>query len=1629
MTTKPRTYLFVFLCLAGLDCGAGSGRCANFPQKTPTHDDRFASSQVDGAAHNSAQPVGAVRAFPKPEQPKTALEFPVNPATEDIFRARVFEEPVVPVGGTPGEIENAALAAALVEYSKRTIPDDFSSLSRFLEAYPQSPWAAALLTGLGLEYYNTAYYSRALDAWTRAWALAKDATGLRERAIGDRAAGELALMYARLGRMAELETLLKAVEGRVFVGSATEKITGAREGLWNMQNRPEISFRCGPLALHRIKMAAGPQPEAMQTIFESASTQKGMSLAQVAELSKKVGLNYQMACRVKGADFIVPSVVHWKVGHYAGLTRREGDRYLLEDPTFGNTVWATRAALEAETSGYFLMPPGPLPTGWRKVEAAEGETVWGKGVTSTSDARPIAPNDPKTNPGPCKGMAVSGVHLMQVNLSLSDEPVGYSPPVGPPVRFIVRYNDREGFQPLTFTYANFGRKWTCDWLSYITDNPQSPAADVNCYLRGGGVRTFTGFNTNTQTYAYEQFDQTLLKRLAPANYEMTFRDGSKLIFSRSDGAVGTSRKVFLTQVIDPSNNTVTLAYDSNLRITGITDAIGQTTTLTYGRTNDIYKITKVTDPFGRFAGFDYDNFGRLTNITDVIGLSSRFTYESTSDFINALITPYGTNTFIRGSAGTTRWLETLYSDGSRDRVEFNQATNAAVSASEPEPNLPKGMKTFNQYLYGRNTYYWSRTACATAYGDYTKAKIFHWLHTSDLTTCSGILESTKEALERRVWYNYPGQGSASIVGAAIVGDSRLPSLVGRVLDDSTTQLYSYGYNGFGHLTNAVDPLGRTFSYVYASNGIDLLEARMTRAGKNELLFSATYNARHLPLMTVDAAGQTNTFTYNSRGQLLAETNPKNETTSYTYDTNGYLIAVDGPLPGTNDVTTATYDAFGRVRTKTDVSGYTLTFDHDALDRITRITYPDATFSQITYQRLQPSVLRDRAGRGTLLEYDPLGQMTSRTDPLGRVTQFQWCRCGSLKSLTDAMGRTTKWHTDVQSRLIAKEYGDGSKVNYFYENATSRLREVVDEKGQRSQFTYNRDNTTHSISCANAAVPTPLVTYTYDPDYERTTSMTDGTGTTSYEHIPITSTPTLGAGQLASVDGPLPNDTITYGYDELGRRISTGINGVASTMVYDAAGRVTAETNALGVFTRAYDGSSGRVVLETFPNGQTTERSYSSVLEDKVLQGITHRIGATPISDFLYGHDIAANRIVNWSQQVGVQSPFIYDFGYDAVDQLLSVSVTNAGSLVNSFAYAYDWLGNRLSEQNGSSNYVATYNALNQINTSIAPGASRTNEWDAKNRLVAVNAGSTRTEFTYDGASRLHSIRQLTNGVQASLRRFVWCDDSICEERDASGSIATKRFFDQGVKIETGPGAGSYFYTRDHLGSVRELTDSSGAVRAHYAYDPFGRRTRVAGDLEADFGFTGMLVASEAGLSLARFRAYDAELGRWLSRDLLRNAEEKEGANLYAYVGNNPINLTDRLGLMPGTSCCQEDSEYLQKLRFQCSKALEIAARNCRWASQYTSEIAVEVCANQTKDAAEYCSRTLGLIPDQAKKLLTCMADNLCEPESCQAGSRGGGGSGGGSGPFGSAGHVTGPAGPKGPWFCNVMSGVFSKCYY
>jgi len=150
-----------------------------------------------------------------------------------------------------------------------------------------------------------------------------------------------------------------------------------------MQNRPDVSFRCGPLALGSILAYSDPTQDASPLVLGARSSTNGFSMSQLARLSLDLGMNYQMAFRSPGAGPILPAVVHWKAGHYASVLRKDGDRFLIHDHTFRAMLRMSAAALEEEASGYFLVPPGPLPTGWRPVSDREGGRIWARASFST----------------------------------------------------------------------------------------------------------------------------------------------------------------------------------------------------------------------------------------------------------------------------------------------------------------------------------------------------------------------------------------------------------------------------------------------------------------------------------------------------------------------------------------------------------------------------------------------------------------------------------------------------------------------------------------------------------------------------------------------------------------------------------------------------------------------------------------------------------------------------------------------------------------------------------------------------------------------------------------------------------------------------------------------------------------------------------------------------------------------------------------------------------------------------------------------------------------------------------------------------------------------------------------------
>jgi RHS repeat-associated protein len=1423
-----------------------------------------------------------------------------------VMQAAHFEEPLVPTAASSDE-ENAALLRALDTYRTQTAKDDFSPFTAFLNAYPKSAWRVALLADIGLLDYHYGYFSRAIDAWQDAWDEGRNSTDPRVKALVDRVAGELLIMHARLGHADALDKLFADIGDRKLTGQSLQDFSGARQGLWVFRNNPGIGYLCGPMALKNLLLALGRSQADVKFLDDYRSGPNGVSLTEVAALASKAKLDFRLVHREANQPIPIPSIVHWKLSHYAAILDEKNGRYHIKDPTFGEDLWVTRGALDTETSGYFLAL-GKHDTGpWRLATNDEAAHVRGMGVIDQLFPPSTWPWAPPCNsrcgsialgisaprefaPAPLSlGMTSYYFKEMLNSLTLVDSPVGYTPPKGPSVPVTVTYNQMEASQPANFSFFNVSQKWTLNCLAYIQDDPTNVGGNVSRIVGGGGSVSEGGYSAGA--FAMEEGTGAVLTFVpgAQPSYTLTYPDGSVSTYAVSNGATTYPRIVFLSKLADRFGNALTFTYDSQFRLTGITDATARTTSFSYTNTAYPLQVTKITDPFKRAATLTYDSTGRLVQITDVLGLVSKYSYDANS-LVDALTTPYGTTNFSYGGSTNSFFLQATDPLGNTEREEYAQdAPN--IPFSDPSNTVPVGIiAPFNEYLSDRDTFYWDKHAYAVAQGDYTKARNKHWAHLASNTNVgSDLIESIKYPLENRIWFNYVGQPNGGL-GTAVTGTLDNPTIVGRVLDDGSTQLTQYSYNSAGNVTGTTDPAGRQTTTTYASNNVDVvsIQQKTSASGMATVAQYGSY-VNHLPQTYTDAAGKVWKMAYNAAGQMLQTTDPLGYVTKFTYNSLGYL----GTVTNQNGKTAATftYDTYGRIATFTDSEGWKITYAYDALDRITQETFPDGTTRKFTYKNLDLASSTDRQGRVTTYTYDANRNLLSQTDPAGNVTKYSYWENGKLKTLTDADGHVTSWGIDVQSRPTTKTFADGSIVTNTYENTTSRLHSITDALGQVKQFGYTVDDKPASISYANAVNPTPAVSFTYDPYWPRQTSMTDGTGTTTSTYV---APGTPGALLLAQETGPFTNATVSFQYDALGRPILRRVGGNPETMSYDPLGRMNSHADDLGEFTIAYLGQTQQVT-SLQGSGVGTQWTYDTNTNDRRLISISNGPNARTFSYTTTAED----DITGITETLGSSSQSWSD-SYDKADRLLTATLSTGAS----FGYSYDDADNITAIKTSAGTSKLAYNSLNQLsafkgsnfaydaNGNLLQDDLRTYSWDAENRLVGIGfigKSGISESFAYDG--RNHRIAtSVKNGSVTTTTRDFWCGETLCESRNARDKVIG-RFFAEG---EEAPAAGTIlYYGRDQLGTVRDvLSAATGSLLASNDYDAYGNSIKSSGSAATAFTFGGLISDSQSGLLLAGHRMYDQRNGRWLSRDPIG---ETGGFDLYAYVGGNPVRLTDSLG--------------------------------------------------------------------------------------------------------------------------------------
>jgi RHS repeat-associated protein len=308
----------------------------------------------------------------------------------------------------------------------------------------------------------------------------------------------------------------------------------------------------------------------------------------------------------------------------------------------------------------------------------------------------------------------------------------------------------------------------------------------------------------------------------------------------------------------------------------------------------------------------------------------------------------------------------------------------------------------------------------------------------------------------------------------------------------------------------------------------------------------------------------------------------------------------------------------------------------------------------------------------------------------------------------------------------------------------------------------------------------------------------------------------------------------------------------------------------------------------------------------------------------HGGDDADNRTYMQRYHVTGQPADVYQYdglyqlaqvwyGADATDPL---SITSYAHLQG---YDLDLLGNRLEVTHDGAGEVYAPNdgeqstdPLNRYDT-VGGNALRydlrgnvlgdgvyTYTYDVLNRQTGVTDGVITTTYLYDARGR--RVAKVTGGVTAT--HYVYDTQyRVIEERDDDEALLARYTYGTGMDepLAMEQGGNTYYYHRDALGSVTEVTDGSGNLVERYAYDVYGAVTifdsngitLTASAIGNPYLFTTRRYDPESGNYYNRARMYSPWLGRFLSMDPL--GFDTGDYNLYRYAFSNPINLTDPTG--------------------------------------------------------------------------------------------------------------------------------------
>jgi len=832
-------------------------------------------------------------------------------------------------------------------------------------------------------------------------------------------------------------------------------------------------------------------------------------------------------------------------------------------------------------------------------------------------------------------------------------------------------------------------------------------------------------------------------------------------------------------------------------------------------------------------------------------------------------------------------------------------------------------------------------------GPLTQVKVktpLDWVTTTDVDPAWGATTGTTDANDKRTELAYDPFGRLTGVW-----------LPGRDRSKPADLAYSYSVRRDGPTVVATkklnqDGTGHRTSYTFYDGQLRQRQQQTAAVGGGRLITETLYDARGLvhktrPVYFNSAAPSS--IMYDPTGdtavpaQMVTKYDGADRIATETLQVDGVDLSrtnteyggdhtrVSVPAGGT--ATANWTDARGQVVKVWQYQGNVASGAHDETLR----TYTDAG---------DLATVRDAAGNVWRYGYDHRRRKIRDEDPDKGVTSYTYDEGGRLATMKDARETTLAFVYDDLDRKTEVHTGTatGPLLARWTFDSLLKGRPASSTRFDGSGNAYTTAVTAYTDRYQPKAVKVSIPPNEGNLAGEYTSELTyNANGTVATRTMPArTGTPDFGG---------MPNETLTYGYNELGLpNTVSGLSSYVTLTEYRQDGVVSSVNATVGNGKNmlqywTFEHGTGRLakhqVLGDFAEVVAAEKTYSydaagnvTAIADKLAQ-----YAAGPDDTQCFRYDAVRRLTSAWTPAsgncaasptvagLGGPAPYMRSYTYDATgNRKTETEHTTGGNIDKSLTYPAP--GSTAVRPHTVSSVTTTapwgaktdsYTYDNVGNTTKRPGGSteQTFAWDAEGRVASVTENGTTTSYVYDAdGNRL--VQRDPGG------RSLFLSGAEYRAAASGGAVTGRRYYDHGpagIIAARDPATGLTWQATDHQGTSQLAFKASDMSMTRRRLAPFGGIRGPNPTWPDPYGFVGGQQDGHGTVHLGA-REYDPTLGRFISADPIMDVSDPQSYQGYAYANNTPVTGSDADGMRICLEACgSEDDKIVQQYQRQVAK--------------------------------------------------------------------------------------------------------------